>query len=103
MIELMKKSVYAAIGLAVMTRERVEEVASRIAQDAKMSEAEGRKFVDELLKKSDETRAAMEELINQKVDLALKKMNICTRKELEELEKRVRKLELEVESRKETP
>ncbi|MFP4162355.1 MAG: phasin family protein [Chitinispirillaceae bacterium] len=100
MVDLFKKSVYTAIGLAVMTRDRVEEVAKRMAEDAKMSETEGRKFVDDLVKKSDETRAALEDLVNKRVEQTLKKMNICTQKELSELEKRIRKLELEWESKK---
>lgn len=102
MIDLLRKSVYTAIGLAMMTRERVEETAKRIAEDAKMGEAEGRRFVDDLVKKSDETRAALEEMVNQRVEQTLKKMNICTQKDLSELEKRIRKLELEWESKKES-
>ncbi|MDG5815958.1 phasin family protein [Chitinispirillales bacterium ANBcel5] len=99
MIDLMRKSVYAALGLAVMTREKVEESARKIASDAKMSEAEGKKFVDELVKKSEETKASIEKMVNERVDSALKKVNICTQEELKSLEKRVSKLENDCESR----
>jgi polyhydroxyalkanoate synthesis regulator phasin len=98
MLDLMKKSIYAGIGLAVMTRERIEEAGKRIANETKMSESEGRRFVDELLKKSEETRASLEKMIQEKVDATLKKMNIPTRKEVSELENRVRKLEIIVEA-----
>ena len=95
MIDLLKKTVYASIGLAVMTREKVEEIGKRLAQEAKMSEGEGRQFVDELMKKSDEARASMEKMINERVEGALKKLNIPSRTELNALENRIRKLELE--------
>ena len=95
MLDLLKKSVYASIGLAVMTRERAEEIGKRLAQEAKMSEGEGRQFVDELIKKSDEARASMEKMINERVEGTLKKLNIPSRTELNALENRIRKLELE--------
>ena len=93
MFDLLKKSMYATIGLAVMTQEKVEELGKKIAQEAKLSEAEGRLFIDELLKKSDEARGSMEKLINEKVEVALKKLNFPTRTEMNNLEIRIRNLE----------
>lgn len=96
MLELLKKSIYATVGLAVLTRDKVEELGKKIASDAKMSESEGREFISELLKKSDETRETIEKLVNQKVEMALKGLKIPTRSELSELESRVCKLEARV-------
>ena len=95
MIDLLKKSVYATVGLAVMTHERVEEIARGLVADAKMTEAEGKKFIDELVKKSEEGRDALQKLVNDTVESILKKMNLITRKEFNDLELRVRKLETE--------
>lgn len=93
MFELLKKSVFATVGLALLTREKIEDVAKKIAEDAKLSESEGKQFVDELLKKSEETRLAIEKLINEKIDTALNKMNIPTRSEVNAFDIRLRKLE----------
>ena len=95
MMDLFKKSVYAAIGLAVMTRERAEELGKKIAAEAKMSESEGRQFVDELMKKSDEARESMEKMIKERVEKTLIKLNVPTRSEINGLENRIRKLELQ--------
>lgn len=96
MFELFKKSIYASIGLAVMTRDKVEEMGKKIVSEAKMSETEGREFIDELLKKSDETKATMEKMINEKVELALKKFKIPTQADLSALENRIQKLEIKM-------
>jgi polyhydroxyalkanoate synthesis regulator phasin len=96
MFDLLKKSVYAAIGVAVMTRETVEELGRRIANEAKLSESEGRQFVDELLRKSEETRAAMEKMVNESVSSTLKKLNVPSRTELENIENRLRVLEVKM-------
>ncbi|MDR0305251.1 MAG: phasin family protein [Chitinispirillales bacterium] len=92
-MDILKKSVYAAVGFAVMTRDKVGEAAQKLAKDAKMSEEEGRKFVDELMSRSDETRKNIEQYVGEKVEAALKKMKIPARKEFDELEKRLSKLE----------
>lgn len=94
MLDLLKKSIYATLGLAVITREKVEELGKKIASDAKMSEAEGREFVKELLKKSDETRSSIDKMIKEQLEATLKKLNLPTRAELTDLECRIRKLEM---------
>jgi hypothetical protein len=42
MLDLLRKSIYAAVGLAMVTREAAEEIGRKIAMEAKMSEIEGR-------------------------------------------------------------
>jgi len=93
MVELLKKSVYATIGIALMTREKAEEIGKKVAEEAKLSESEGKQFVDELLKRADETRKSFEQLVEKQVTSVLKKINIPSRSEVEEIELRVRKLE----------
>lgn len=93
MVELLKKSVYATVGIALMTREKAEEVGKKVANEARLSETEGKQFVDELLLRAEETRAAFEKMVAKQVETALHKINLPTRTELGALETRLRKLE----------
>jgi polyhydroxyalkanoate synthesis regulator phasin len=93
MVELLKRSIYATIGIALMTREKVEEAGRRIASEAKLSESEGKQFVDELLKRVDETRASLEKVVAREVEATLKKLKIPTRTELDAFDLRLRALE----------
>jgi polyhydroxyalkanoate synthesis regulator phasin len=93
MVELLKRSVYATIGIALMTREKAEEIGKKVAEEAKLSESEGKQFIDELLKRADETKKSFEQLVEKQVTAVLKKINIPTRKEMDELDLRLRKLE----------
>jgi polyhydroxyalkanoate synthesis regulator phasin len=93
MVELLKKSIYATIGIALMSREKAEELGKKVADEARLSESEGKQFVDELLKRAEETRTSFEKIIAQQVSKALNKVNIPTRSEVDALELRVRKLE----------
>src|SRR5665647_131225 len=96
MIDSLKKSIFTAVGLAVMTRDKIEEIGKKIAADAKLSEIEGKQFIEELLKKTDEARFAIEKLVNEKIETALKKLSIPTKNEIDLIENRVRKMEIKI-------
>jgi polyhydroxyalkanoate synthesis regulator phasin len=43
----------ASVGVTYLTKDKIEEVGKKILQDAQVNETEGRKFVDELVKKTE--------------------------------------------------
>lgn len=93
MTDLITKAVYASVGLAYMTKEKVQEMGKKVAADAKLSEAEGKKFLDELQKKAEEARTSTREMVNKQISAALERLDIPTRKEIDALKKRIAKLE----------
>lgn len=93
MLESLKKAMYAGVGLAFLTRDKIEEMAKRLAEEAKLSEGEGKKLVDEFLKKSEDAKASLEKMISSTVGGALEKLDIPKRSELKALEARVAALE----------
>ena len=93
MIESLKKALYAGVGLAFLTRDRIEETAKRLAEEAKLSESEGKKLVDEFLKRGEEAKASMERMVGSAVNSALDRVDIPRRSELKALEARVKALE----------
>jgi polyhydroxyalkanoate synthesis regulator phasin len=93
MFQLLKKSLYASIGMALLSRDKAEELAKAIAKEAELSQVQGKKFVGELVKKSGETRLTIEKMVQEKVEKALKKTAFATRREVTVLEERIRTLE----------
>lgn len=93
MLELFKKTLYATVGLAVMTREKVEEFGKKVSKEMNMSETEGRVFIEELVKRSEETKAALDKMVSERVEAVFKKLDIPSRKEMTDLDLRLRKLE----------
>jgi polyhydroxyalkanoate synthesis regulator phasin len=93
MVEFIKKSLYASMGLAYMTKEKIEETVKNLAKDARVPETEGRKLVEDMLKKSAEARAALEATVAKTVEAVLKKLSLPSRKEYEALERRIAALE----------
>lgn len=92
-MESLKKTVLTGIGMALLARDRVEELAKELADKADLSEKEGREFVDDVLKGAEEARKKFEERVDSAVRDALAKMHVATREDLEALERRVAAIE----------
>lgn len=93
MFDILRKALLAGIGVTYLTKDKIEDVGKKIAQDAKVSEAEGRKFVDELVKKSLEAKESLEKAVAEKVQTAVHAMNLPTRKDVDELKSKIAQLE----------
>jgi polyhydroxyalkanoate synthesis regulator phasin len=92
MLDLMKKGMLAGIGLALKTWDEVEKMVQEVQDKGEMSEAEGRKFLDEIQKKYEEAQGKLEKRVEQTVKEFLKKTQIVTSDELKELKKEIREL-----------
>jgi polyhydroxyalkanoate synthesis regulator phasin len=93
MMDLIKKTMYMGIGLAYMTKEKMEEISQELIKKGELSAAEGKDFIDDLTQKSEEARKALEIRVDKIVKSSLARMNIATRDDLSALEKRIAKLE----------
>src|SRR5271165_1741596 len=92
MFDLIKKTLLTGVGLAVMTKEKVEELGKDLASQAKMSEHEGKEFVDHLLKQSDTARKEFETRINAAVQKAVSGLNLASKDEVAKLSAKVEEL-----------
>jgi polyhydroxyalkanoate synthesis regulator phasin len=93
LFETLKKTLYAGVGLAFLTRDKIEELGKRVADETRLSEADGKKFIDEILKKSEDAKNAFEKAVNSGVDTAMEKLDLPRRSEMKTLEARIKTLE----------
>ena len=98
MIDLIKKTMMAGIGLALKTRDEVEDLVKDLAKKGNMNEQEGKKFLDELLSRYDEAKVKMEERVEKMVKDFLKKADVVTGDELKALKKEIRELKKAISS-----
>ena len=89
MSDLFKKAMYMGVGMAELTREKLEEFSREMIEKGELSEKEGRRLVDEMLRKSEEARKSLEKKVDATVEKALGRINIATRDDLENLEKKL--------------
>jgi len=92
MFELIKKTLLTGVGLAIMTKDKVEELGKEFASQAKLSENEGKEFVDHLLKQSETARKDFESRINSAVQKAVSGLNLASKDEVAKLSAKVEEL-----------
>jgi len=96
MIDLIKKTLLTGVGLAVMTKDKVEELGRDLVSQAKLSEAEGREFVDNLVQQSETARSEFETRINAVVKKTIEGLNLVHKDELAKLQAKVDELASEL-------
>ena len=105
MIELIKKAVVTGMGAASLTKEKIDEFSKDLINVGKLSEQEGEKLVEEMRKKSEESKEALKQQIDGMVKTTLRQMEVARftdieglRTEIEGLRKEVEELRAELKS-----
>jgi len=94
-----RTGIYAGLGLALRTRDAVMDTGRRIAEESSMSEDEGRRFVDDLLKQSEDVRGRLSELVEERVSEVLNRFDLAKRSDIERLEQRITELESKLQQK----
>ena len=101
MLNLIKKSLLTGIGLALIAKDEVEDLARELAQKGQMSEKEGGKFIKDLQERYDDTQKKLEEKVETAVKEFMKRADVVTTDELKGLKKEIRDLKKAISARPE--
>jgi poly(hydroxyalkanoate) granule-associated protein len=99
MLEFLRKITLAGAGLAIMTTEKIQEAMDELVKKGELTEKEAREAVNEYVEKSKQAKKDLESKIEQWVSDCLNRMNIPTRKELDEIKQRLALLEKQGEAK----
>jgi len=94
MKELFKNVVYAGIGAAFLTRDKIEEVRAEMVNKGKLTKDEGKEFVDDLIKKSESARDELELWLTRQVEDRVKQLNLVTSDEVADLRRKIEELQV---------
>src|SRR5271156_6677871 len=89
MVDLIKKALYTGVGMAVLTKEKAEELVKELTQQAKLSEQEGKELFDGLLKQSEQARTDFQSKVDEAVETVVKRLNLATKDEVETLKSKL--------------
>ena len=98
MIDLIKKAVLTGVGVASLTKEKIEELAKELIVKGKMSEQEGEKLIEEMLSRAEESRNSMKSQTESLVQNTIAKMQLARVEDIERLKAEVEKLREEISS-----
>ncbi|QCQ22464.1 phasin family protein [Desulfoglaeba alkanexedens] len=96
MLDLIKKGLLAGLGAVVVTKERVEKATQKLVEEGKISADEAEKLASELVESGEKQWHEVQAKIEESVKRATENLNLCNRREYEELKSRVEALEKRV-------
>lgn len=91
--EIGKKVMEIGLGLVSVTEKKVREVAAELIKRGEIKKEAAEKFVDNLLKKTEKDRKDLEERLTGAVRKVIEKIPLATKKELDEIKKKIESLE----------
>lgn len=100
MLEIVKKTLLAGIGLTLKTKDEIEGLAKELIKRGEMTEQEGRSFLEDMMSRYDETVGKLEERVEKSVKEFLKKANVVTGDELKSLKKEIRDIKMAISQEK---
>lgn len=103
MEETLKKLVYAGVGLAAQATEKFEVAVNDLVKKGKLSDKEGKKIVDDFFKKTEKKKEEFESKFKSTTEEVVAKFNFAKQTDLDELSKRVAKLEKAAKPAKKAP
>lgn len=93
MFELLEKTVLTGLGALAMTQKKAEELAAELKEKYKLSEDEGKAFLDKLQNFSKESRDKITEMAETEVRKVVDRVGLVPKADYDELLKRVAALE----------
>lgn len=91
-LDLVKRTMLTGVGLALVAKDELVELAKDVEKKMDMSESDGKKFLDDVKKKYDEAQDKLEDRVEKTVKEILKKMDVVTGEEIKGLKKEIREL-----------
>jgi polyhydroxyalkanoate synthesis regulator phasin len=93
MIDLIKKSLFAGLGAAIVTKEKIEEATRKLVKEGKMTREDAEKLSQDLIesgrKQWDEAQAKVSDTIKKVIE----GLDLVSKKDIEELNEKLKNFE----------
>lgn len=93
MFELLEKALLTGLGAVALSQKKAEEIMTDLKDKYKLSEEEGKAFLDKLQGMAKDGRARIEEMAEAEVKRSMERMGMVSREEFDRLQRRVAQLE----------
>ena len=103
MFDLFRKGYLVGLGLASLTREKVEEVVDELVRRGEVAEKDRPRVVDDMITRMREEQKRLTNMLRDTAQKAVVEMGVPTRQQIDELLKRVENLEQAVRSKETAP
>ena len=91
--DVLERATYTGLGLAALTKEKLDEALEKIKKERGFTEKEGQSFAREMRERAEAARRKFDEYVSGAVEKVLPRFNLVRLEDFEALKKRVSKLE----------
>lgn len=99
MSELFEKTFYLGLGALSVTKETAEKWINELVEKGKVSREKGSQMLKDLVSKAEKEKKIIDEKIHHGIESTIKKLNLPTRHELDEINKKIDQLQKELQKR----
>jgi polyhydroxyalkanoate synthesis regulator phasin len=92
MSDIFKKTFLAGLGAMSLTREKAQEITNDLIKRGELAKTDEAKFVRDLLDLAEKNKSGLEDKIEKAIEKVMAKLDIPTRKEVEELKAEIARL-----------
>lgn len=100
MQEMLKNIAYAGLGLAFLTKEKIEELKDDLLAKGRLSQEEGKQFADDLINRSEKAKEQLGQWIDKKVAERFDRLNVASKDEITALHAAIDDLRKDIAGRK---
>ena len=97
---IFKKLFYTGVGMAAITKEKLEETVNKLVKGNKISSDEGKKIIDDFVKTFEDKKGDFEKQMKEFIEKTTKKYSYAKKKDMDDLMKKVEELESYVAEKK---
>lgn len=89
MFEYLKKGLLTGVGLALRSKNEIEDLAKEFAEKSKMSQSEAKNFLTECQQKYEDAKTSFDKKIEGTIEKILLKLDLPSKADIKALNKRI--------------
>jgi polyhydroxyalkanoate synthesis regulator phasin len=93
MLDEIKKGLLSGLGAVFLTKDKIERITRQMVEEAKMSKEDAQNLKEDLYKTGEKEWSELEEFFSGIIKKIMQGLDLCSRKEMDELKNRVAELE----------
>ncbi|WP_071394929.1 phasin family protein [Bacillus tuaregi] len=101
-MDLFKQVFTLGLGAAVVTKEQVEKMVDTLVQKGEVSRNESKELIQQWVEKGEQAKQEIDDIVKTRVNQALTNLNLVTKEDYQELERRIQALENKLSAKEET-
>lgn len=92
-MDLFKQVFALGLGAAVITKEQIEKTVDTLVKKGEVSSTESKELIKQWMEKGEQAKQELDDIVKTRVNQMLSSMDIVTKEEFQELERRIQALE----------